>query len=602
MAAPVLPNNLDQTWDLEVFFPGGSASPQFAEFFDALEQDTKAFQQRCAATAVPQTPAEAEAWAELLDANQALMNRFIQTAAFLSCLTAQNTEDEQARLLQGRLGQLGSVFAAISSTMDGHLIGMPDEAWQALLALPQVADVSFRLQELRRNAREKLPPEQEALVSSLAVDGYHGWGRFYDTVVGRMKIEFEEDGEKKSLSSGLMANKLGEHDRAMRERLWPVWEQAWAEQSDLFADTLNHLGGFRLNLYRARGWDDVLHEPMRINRMERATLDAMWAAVDGGKDKVVEYLNRKAQLMGIDRLKWHDTAVPYSVGEPQKISYDDGAAFIVEHFQRFNPEMAEFAAMAFRDRWIEAESRPNKRPGGFCTTFRLSGQSRIFMTYDGLMDNVATLAHELGHAYHNWVMRDLPNMKRGYAMNVAETASTFAEMIVKDAAVQAASSRDERLYLLSDKCENTVAFLMNIHARFLFETRFYEERKAGPVGRARLSELMVQAQKDAYRDALAEYHPHFWASKLHFYITGVPFYNFPYTFGYLFSAGVYARAMQEGPSFAPAYDALLRDTASMTVEDLAQKHLGVDLRQPDFWQEAVAYVTSDIDAFLKESA
>lgn len=602
MAAPVLPENLDQTWDLDVFFPGGSASPQFAEFLANLEQDAKAFQQRCAATPVPQTPAEAEAWAGLLDESQALVNRFIQASAFLACLTAQDTEDEQARLLQGRLGQLGSVFAATSSVMDGHLIGMPDEAWQALLALPSIAEVAFRLNEQRSLAKEKLPPEQEALVSSLAVDGYHGWGRFYDTVVGRMQIEFEEDGEKKSLSPGLMANKLNEHDRDMRERLWPVWEQAWAEQSDLFADTLNHLAGFRINLYRARGWDDVLHEPLRINRMERATLEAMWAAVDGGKDKVVQYLNRKAELLGIERLKWHDTGVPYSVGKPQKISYDDGAAFIVEHFHRFNPEMAEFAAMTFRDRWIEAESRPNKRPGGFCTTFRLSGQSRIFMTYDGLMDNVATLAHELGHAYHNWVMRDLPNLKRGYAMSVAETASTFAEMIVKDAATQAASSREERLYLLSDKCENTVAFLMNIHARFLFETRFYEERKAGPVSRARLNELMVQAQKDAYSNALAEYHPHFWASKLHFYITGVPFYNFPYTFGYLFSAGVYARAMQEGPSFAPAYDALLRDTASMTVEDLAQKHLGVDLRQPDFWQEAVAYVTSDIDAFLKESA
>lgn len=601
MSAPALPSNLSQTWDLEVFFPGGSDSPEFASFLASLEEDAQAFQARCVATATPQTAEEAASWATLLDDSQALLNRYIQASAFLSCLGAQNTEDEQAKLLRGRASQLSAVFAAIGSAMDAHLTGMPEAAWQALLALPQVAEVSFRLQEQRRNAQEKLPSEQEALASSLAVNGYHGWGQFYDTIVGRMRIEFEEDGKQVALSPGLMANKLGEHDREMRERLWPVWEQAWADEADLCADTLNHLAGFRLNLYRARGWDDVLHEPLRINRMERQTLDAMWAAIDAGKDKVVAYLDRKAKLMNLDQLKWHDTAVPYSVGAPQKISFDDGAAFIVEHFHRFNPELAEFAAMTFRDRWIEAESRPNKRPGGFCTTFRLSGQSRIFMTYDGLMDNVATLAHELGHAYHNWAMRDLPNMKRGYAMNVAETASTFAEMIVKDAAVQAASSRDERLYLLSDKCENAVAFLMNIHARFLFETRFYDERKAGPVGRERLNELMVAAQQDAYRNSLSEYHPHFWASKLHFYITGVPFYNYPYTFGYLFSAGVYARAMQEGPAFAPAYDALLRDSASMTVEDLAQRHLGVDLRQTDFWADAVAYVAGDIDTFIKET-
>jgi len=181
---------------------------------------------------------------------------------------------------------------------------------------------------------------------------------------------------------------------------------------------------------------------------------------------------------------------------------------------------------------------------------------------------------------------------------VAETASTFAEMIVADALVSAAATNEERVTLLEDKLQRAVAFFMNIHARFIFETNFYEERRQGLVSAERLNELMVDAQKKAYRDSLSGYHPHFWAAKLHFYATDVPFYNFPYTFGYLFSAGIYARAKQEGLAFEDKYKALLRDTGSMSVEELAAKHLGVDLTKRDFWQGAVRMAVQDVEQFL----
>jgi oligoendopeptidase F len=261
--------------------------------------------------------------------------------------------------------------------------------------------------------------------------------------------------------------------------------------------------------------------------------------------------------------------------------------------------MAKFAQQAFEERWIEGEDRPGKRPGGFCTSFPENHQSRIFMTYDDSQGAVSTLAHELGHAYHQSVMNDLPFMVQNYAMNVAETASTFAEMIVADAALKNAQTDEERIVLLENKLQNAISFFMDIHSRFLFETRFYDERKKGSVSAERLNDLMLQAQKDAFHNTLDEYHPHFWASKLHFYSTGVPFYNFPYTFGYLFSAGVYAKALEEGTSFAAKYDALLRDTARMTTEELASKHLGVDLTQPEFWQSAVNMAVADAEEFLR---
>lgn len=190
-------------------------------------------------------------------------------------------------------------------------------------------------------------------------------------------------------------------------------------------------------------------------------------------------------------------------------------------------------------------------------------------------------------------------LNRAYAMNVAETASTFAEMIVADAALKQAETKDEKLFLLEDKIQKSVAMFMNIHARFLFETRFYEERKQGVVPAEKLNELMEAAQKEAFCDSLGEYHPHFWASKLHFHITGVPFYNFPYTFGYLFSLGIYARALRENADFEEKYIALLCDTASMTVEDLAMKHLGADLTERSFWEDAVRLAVQDVQEFLE---
>lgn len=375
------------------------------------------------------------------------------------------------------------------------------------------------------------------------------------------------------------------------------WEEAWAKDAELCASALNHLAGFRLSVYEQRDWQKVLQEPLEINRMSEQTLNVMWDVIDQNKSLFLAYLERKAKLLGVPELTWTDVSAPLSQSN-QTFTYEEAQTFIVDHFSKFSPQLAEFAQKCFRDRWIEVEDRPGKMPGGFCTSFPVSEQTRIFMTFSGTTSNVFTLAHELGHAYHQHVMRGVPVLLQSYAMNVAETASTFAELIVGDAAVQMANSNEERIALLEDKIQNSIAMYMNIHARFLFETRYYEQRKQGMVSVEELNRLMETAQRDAFKNSLAGYHPYFWAAKLHFYITDVPFYNFPYTFGYLFSAGIYARAKQEGAGFAEMYVNLLRDTGSMRVEDLAAKHLGVELTQPEFWQSAVDLTLHDVREFL----
>jgi oligoendopeptidase F len=587
-----------EVWDLDVFFNGGSESPEFADHLTRTAESIQLFQLKVN-NWVPENSSQDGAFLkELLSDFEVAGKKIRQAGAFVSCLQAQNTQDKKAFELDAKVISLSAAFQTALGAFDNVLVSIQDTIWEQLLQDKVLNTVSYVLTERRDRAKEKLSKEEEALISALGVDGYHSWGQMYDLIVGKIKVSFTENGEEKQLSVGQASNRFSSSDRNVRAAVFESWETAWGEQADYLAKTLNHLAGFRLSVYKKRGWEDVLKEPLSINRMKKETLDTMWGVISENKAKLVEYLERKAMLLGIEKLSWFDLDAPYG-NTDSKVSYQEGAEFIEQQFAQFGEKMAGFAKMAFEERWIEGEDRPEKAPGGFCTFFPESSQSRIFMTYSGTPSNVSTLAHELGHGFHTYAMKGVQFLNRSYAMNVAETASTFAEMIVADAAVKNAKNEEEKLVLLDDKIQRTIALLMNIHARFLFETSFYEERKNGLVSVERLNELMLAAQKEAYGNALEEYHPLFWASKLHFFITGVPFYNFPYTFGYLFSLGIYAQALEEGKGYEEKYIALLRDTASMTVEDLANKHLQVDLTQKEFWGKGVQLCIDDIEEFLK---
>ena len=557
----------------------------------ALEEKAAAFQ-------TPRSAAEAGEVATMIDSIMDVGLDLSEGRAVIGCFLAADTTDKKALILQGETGTLGARYSTMGLKVRQTLAKADEATWKGLVESEELKEFEFVLNEWREEVALKLSEAEESLITSLSVDGYQGWGQLYDLLIGDITIAIEVDGEEKLLSVGQVNNLSSHEDADVRKRSFEALESVWKKKEDFFATALNHLAGFRLAVYKKRGWHSVLKEPLLRNRMSEATLSAMWGAIGANKAPFVEYLEEKAKILGTEKMNWYDMDAPITAST-KKMTYQEGAEFILQHFGEFGPELEAFSRKAFEDSWIEAEDRPNKRPGGFCTGMPVSEQSRIFMTYSGSMSNVATLAHELGHAFHSYALRPVHWLNRQYAMGVAETASTFAEMIVADAAVKAAETKEEKIALLEDKIQRSVAFFMNIHARFLFETRFYEERKKGIVPAARLNELMEEAQREAYGDALDTVHPHFWASKLHFYITGVPFYNFPYTFGYLFSLSIYAKALEEGEGFEQQYMALLRDTAVMSVEDLAMKHLGEDITKQDFWAKGVALCVNDVEEFLE---
>lgn len=585
------------SWDLEAIFPGGSSSETFHTYIENVQKETQQLAVAIENFKPKEGKVNADELSNIVSKLENVRNKMREASAFISCLSAQDVKDKEASLLVGKRSALTAEMNAVKTNFDQKLNSIDDATWDELLKKPEFKELDFVLNENRENAKELLPPEQEVLINDLAVDGYHAWSQMYDTVVGNMSVEIEEDGEVNSYSVGQASNKISNPDRSVRKHVFEQLNKAWGSNADFFGQTLNHLAGFRLQKYKHRNWQHVLKEPLAINRMQKATLDAMWGAINTNKKHFVKFLEKKAELLGQEKLSMYDIGAPLTKSVKTS-TYTEGANFIVNQFREFSPKMADFAKMAFEKRWIEAEDRPGKRPGGFCTSFPDSEQTRIFMTYSGTSSNIATLAHELGHGYHQYVMNDIHGLNQGYAMNVAETASTFAEMIVSDASVKSAQNAEEKKALLEDKIQRSVAFFMNIHSRFIFEQRFYEERKQGMVSVETLNELMIDAQKEAYCDAIEDYDPNFWASKLHFHITGVPFYNFPYTFGYLFSLGIYAHAQGLGGDFEDDYIALLRDTGRMTVEELAEKHLNVDLTKPDFWENAIQLCVKDVEEFL----
>lgn len=590
------------TWDLDAVIPGGTKSPELQKKLQGIKDEIGEYETLLNAWDFSKDPSP-EPFKAILKKQGEIGKGLGQSATFVQMWHDAYMDDAYANVVMGQVMDLFSEMQKLSTTFQKKLVSIQDEDWKKFLQDKELSEVSFALNETRDEGKRLLSEEEEKLIADLNQDGLAGWSRLYDTTVSTMTIPFtDKEGKTTELSVGQAMNRMySDPDPKVRKQLFENWEAAWEKYAPIFADTINHLDGYRITLQKTHNRESFLDEPLEYNRMSKETLDAMWKAVAENKQPFINFLNQKAKIFGMEKLGWQDVDAPVALGDmkPTRFTYDEACDFVIENFASFGPKLASFAKHALENRWVEAEDRPNKRPGGYCTDLPEFEESRIFMTFTGSINDASTLAHELGHAFHSHVMRDLPQLNREYAMNVAETASTFAETIIGNATVANAKSKEEKISLLNAKLENATAMFLNIHARFLFEKSFYEERTKGVVSKQRLNELMVNAQKEAYCDSLSGYHPHFWCSKLHFFIDDVPFYNFPYTFGYLFSLGIYAEYLKNPDGFEDKYIALLRDTGRMKVEDLAMKHLGVDLTKPDFWAAGIEIMAKDAEEFIR---
>ncbi|MCB9760158.1 MAG: oligoendopeptidase [Alphaproteobacteria bacterium] len=577
------------TWSIDEILPGGPAGAAFEGDAAAVEAAIEALVVQ--ADALPDPGEGPDAWAEALLEMQSLFNRLGQLSTMTTCWSSVDARATAPRIAAARTAALFvRLKRARVPILDG-LARCEADAIDVLTDHPALEGWGPWLRSARRKSPLRLPRAEQSLATELARDGVTAWGRLYGQISGQLEIRLR-DGQV--ISPSQARNLLARPDAALRTDVLEASEQAWAGVEGLCAAALTHITGTRQILNDRRGVDP-LADTLSENRLSRDALEAMLEAARRMQAPLQRFLAVKARLLGVAQLGWQDLTAPVGVSTP--LAWDEAVDFVVDNLAAWHPELADFVRNAIERRWVEAEDRAGKRAGAWCAPLPLSQQTRVFMTFGGSFASARTLAHELGHAFHYHVCRDLPWCLLQVTMTLAETASIFSESLVRDAALAAAKTPAQRLAMLDARLTAGVTNLMNIPTRFAFERALYDLRRRGEFDPAALSETMVACQRAAYGPVLSTWHPRFWCSKLHFYMGSRPFYNYPYTFGYLFASLVYQRARAEGSSSHPSYVALLRRTGWDDAEPLARDLLGVDLTRPEAWLEGAAPLLEDLEAF-----
>lgn len=524
---------------------------------------------------------------------------------FANCHASVDATHTEAKALLGRVAKLNSEMSQAFSPYEDTLIHAEPEFIDAVLEHESVdvAGQRFAIESSRKLSSSRLSVAEEQLLAAMKVDGRDAWGRLYDNLTGSLKLSLKVQGEEEALGFSQAVSLLYGSEFEKQEPAWRAVQSAMKTHEESFASILNALAGWRLTENKKRSKISDVHflDPsLHGSRIVPETLDTMMSVAKANRNIGQKAGLLMARVHGLDEMKpWNHLAAmpPLGDSESKLYSFDEAIEVIKTAFDEVNPEMAEFVGLMVENGWIDAAPAANKRLGAYCTKFAATRTPLVFMTWGGSRSNLMTLAHELGHAFHNWVMRDMPLCKTRYPMTLAETASIFAENIVRDHLLQQAQTRNEKLEMLWEELSSSLALMVNIPVRFEFEKAFYEQREKGELTAKQLCDLMETTWKEWYGDAMTEADPYFWASKLHFSISQVSFYNYPYLFGYLFSKGVYAQRDAKGEQFYEDYVSLLRDTGSMMAEEVVQKHLGMDLTQADFWQQSIDMVKVQIDEF-----
>ncbi len=515
---------------------------------------------------------------------------------YISCFVTTNTLD---RLAQARMSELQQSSMVLSQLRTRFTAWIGSLDVETLIERSQLARAhAFMLRKTKLRATHLMPPAEENLASELNLSGGTAWEKLHGDVTSQLTVTLELPDERKELPMSVLRTLAFEGEREIRRRAYEAELVGWQRVAVPLAAAMNSIKGEVNVVSRRRGWDSPLEASLLDNNIDRQTLDALMTAARESFPDFRRYLHAKARVLGLQdpqRLAWYDLFAP--VGSAEKVwTFPEARSFIIEQFGAYSPRLSDFAARAFGEGWIDAEPRTGKVDGAYCTWLR-KDESRVFANFKAAFGGVSTLAHELGHAYHNLNLAKRTVLQRATPMALAETASIFCETIISHAALRNASAQ-EQIAILEESLQGSCQVVVDITSRFLFEQRVFEGRKQRELSVDELNALMIEAQRETYGDGLDEnaLHPYMWAMKPHYYSSELSFYNYPYMFGLLFGLGLYARYTQEPETFKRGYDALLSSTGLADAATLAQQ-FGIDIRSVDFWRASLDIVRADIAKF-----
>lgn len=585
-------------WDMTVVYPG-IESPEFREGFNrsvqAINEMTELFDNHGVGErdAAPLDDETVKAFEAVVEKYNSVLEEVETLRAYIYAFVSTDSRDDKAQAalseLQShtmRLGKLGTRFTAWIGSLDVD----------ALIERSDVArEHEFMLRKAKKGAEHLMSPAEEELAAELNLSGATAWSKLHGNVTSQLMVRLNRKGETEDLPMSMVRALASDPDREVRRSAYEAELGGWKTVAVPLAAALNSIKGQVNTLSARRGWESPLDVALYDAHIDRQTLDAMMNAARDAFPHFRRYFKAKARALGLQELAWYDILAP--VGESTRVwEYEDGTRFITEQFGAYSERMSSFAARAFRENWIDAEPRPGKRDGAYCMSLR-ADESRVFANYKPSYDAVSTLAHELGHAYHNLNEASRTMLQRDTPMTLAETASIFCETIIRHAALKDADEA-EQLAILEASLQGSNQVVVDITSRFLFESRVFEKRRERELSVDELCELMIETQRETYGDGLDQdqMHPYMWAVKGHYYIPGLSFYNFPYMFGLLFGLGLYARYQDDPEGFKAGYDDLLSSTGLADAATLAAR-FGIDIRTPDFWRSSLEVVRADVDRF-----
>ncbi|MCK9286323.1 MAG: M3 family oligoendopeptidase [Sphaerochaetaceae bacterium] len=455
---------------------------------------------------------------------------------------------------------------------------------------------AFVIEELLEEQRHQMSEAEEALAADLNRSGTDSWSRLQQAVSSSSETIWDEETQERKTVIQLRSMAF-DPDRNVREKAFNKELSIWKLHETAFAYALNGVKGTTITLDKKRGYKDPLERSVKQARITDTVLEALIGSIESYLPMFRRYLKAKAKLMGLPKLAFFDLFAPVGLTH-QKYSFDAAKEFIIENFSAFHLPLGEFAKMAFEKQWIDAESRVGKVGGAYCTSMPLRKETRVLCNFDHSFDSVSTIAHELGHAYHDKVTSELPALLRNYPMTLAETASIFSQFIIFQGALKHANT-DERLSLIEGFLQDSTQVCVDILSRFYFEKDVFEKRVHGDIMADELSRMMVDAQKRSYGDALEEtqLHPYMWAVKSHYYSSGLSYYNYPYAFGQLFGLGVY-QLSQDYDDFGARYDQLLHTTGMYSAPEVTAK-IGCDITTEEFWKKSLDLINTYVDEFCQ---
>lgn len=583
---------MNQEWSLDVLYKGFE-DPKFTQDLEELGKKLDAY--KAAVENLPQMKEDPEKALETilkLQEEYYLVSR--RLLSFCSLSKSANTANARAASYLEQLHMALSNVSKENAMVKKYIAGV--ENLDGLIEKNSfLSEYSFLLHETKQAAAHSLADEVEDVMSKMDISGGSAWSNLQGYLTSAVEVEY--DGKIITLSD--VRNLANSPDAAVRKAAYEAELKCYDKIKDAVAFALNSIKAQVNTESDLRGYESPLELTLERSRMKRETLDAMFTAIDEYLPKFHEYLKVKAQRMGYEKgLPWFEMRAPMGESKRQ-FTVEDAKEYLIAHFKPFAEDLAEMVERAFDEAWIDFYPRKGKVGGAFCSNMPFVGQSRVLTNFSGSMSSVVTLAHELGHAYHGQQLQEHRPLNTSYSMPVAETASTFNENVILQAAV-AESEGEERLAILEGQLQGTTQIICDIYSRYLFETAVFEKRRKGFMFADELCEMMLDAQKKAYGDGLDHdwLHPYMWVNKSHYYSTGRSFYNFPYAFGGLFAGGLYTQYLEEGPSFVPKYREMLRATTVSTVEDVAAM-AGIDITKPDFWRKSLKLVANQIDLFVK---